>query len=534
MNKINGQDFKAMLINGANNLYNVYPEVDSLNVFPVPDGDTGTNMNLTFTNGIKEISNLNSTNIGEISKSFSRGLLMGARGNSGVILSQIFKGISNDLENLESVDSVGLAKAFSKGKAVAYKAVMRPVEGTILTVIREGSDATLKDVKHSNTILETMNMLVDHATVSLNNTPNLLPVLKEVGVVDSGGYGLLKIIEGMRDYMDNKIIEKVDSHGDIESSNVYIDNHEGQYGYCTEFIIKKDVNKSSFSENDFKAYLETIGDSIVVVEDDDIVKIHVHTLQPGLALEKAVTFGDMINIKIENMQEQALENNNFEAVKKEQEMAIIAVSTGSGIEDMFKELRVDYIISGGQTMNPSTSDFVEVIEKINSKNIIILPNNSNIVLAAKQAADISDKNVVVVESKSILQGMVACINYTPEASFEDNINNMNESLPTIKTGEVTYAIKDTTFSGHDIKKDDYLGINGKDLVKTGADLLEICHELIDSLVDDDSEIATLIFGEDLSSDDREEIISYIEDKYDLEIEEVDGKQPLYALYIGIE
>lgn len=536
MKKIDGIKFKSMLISAGNNLYNHYPEIDSLNVFPVPDGDTGTNMNLTFTSGVKEIANMHNDNIGDIAKSFSRGLLMGARGNSGVILSQIFKGISNELEGKDSVDSVGLAKALVKGKIIAYKAVMRPVEGTILTVIRESSDSLIEAVKRSNTINETLELLIGFAQVSLDNTPELLPVLKEVGVVDSGGYGLVKIFEGMQAYVLDSPIEKKDLSLETFNivSDVYVDNHDGQYGYCTEFIIKLDEEKEGYSEVGLKDFLESIGDSIVVVDDEDIVKVHVHTLDPGQALSQAVAFGDLINIKIENMQEQAITNEENK-IREQKEVAIIAVSSGSGLDKMFKELRVDLIVGGGQTMNPSTQDFIEAVEKVNAKNVFILPNNSNIILAAQQAAEVIEGvNVVVVPSKTLMQGMSACLNYNPDIPFTDNATNMNEGIGSIKSGEVTFAVKDTTFDGRKIKKNDFMAIAEKTVVENGRDKVKVTKTLIDKMIDADSELVTLVYGEDVKKNELNKLVSFIEENYDVELELVMGKQKLYSFYIGVE
>lgn len=536
MKKISGSEFKSMLISAGNNLYNYYPEIDALNVFPVPDGDTGTNMNLTFTSGIKEIANIHSADIGEIAKAFSRGLLMGARGNSGVILSQIFKGISNVLEGKESVGPVTLAKAFASGKKVAYKAVMRPVEGTILTVIRESSDNLLKDVKHSFTILEVLDHMVAHANTSLEKTPELLPVLKEVGVVDSGGFGLVKILEGMQAYLQDKPVEKsTDLNEQFNlGDDTFIDNHEGQYGYCTEFIIKIDKSKKGYTEQKLRDFLEEIGNSIVVVEDGDIVKVHVHTLDPGQALSKAITYGDLINLKIENMQEQAIKNPNIKS-KEPIDVGIIAVSSGEGINKMFKDLRVNTIVGGGQTMNPSTQDFIAAIEDLNAKKVIILPNNSNIILAAQQARDeIKGVDVAVIETKTIVQGMVACINYNPEFSFKENVDAMAESIGGIKSGEVTYAIKDTKFNGKNIKKNDFMAIAEKDVIATGKDKMKVVKKLVDHMIDDDSELVTIIYGEDVKKAEVGKLARQIENKKNVEVETVDGQQPLYSFYIGVE
>ena len=537
MKRINGSEFKSMLISGGNNLFNHYPEIDALNVFPVPDGDTGTNMNLTYSSGIKEIANLHSNNIGEVAKAFSRGLLMGARGNSGVITSQIFKGISNELEGKESVTSVDLAKAFHNGQKVAYKAVLKPVEGTILTVIRESSDKTLKEVKHSNKIQDVLEMMVEYANESLQKTPDLLPVLKEAGVVDSGGFGLVKILEGMKAYCFDGIIERGEATGNntfvIDPDN-FVDNHDGAYGYCTEFIILLN-EPEKFDEQKLKDDLAKIGDSIVVVNDDDIVKIHVHALEPGKALNHGTQLGDLVKIKIENMQVQADNNENIKKKPEAKEVAIIAVSSGEGVNDMFYDLRVDHIIGGGQTMNPSTNDFIEAIDKVNAKKVIILPNNSNIILAAQQAKDVVEEvDVQVIPSKSIIQGMVACINFNPAVDFEENVKDMTDSLSSVKDGEITYAVKNTIFGGHKISKNDFMAMLGKDIVSSGKDRLKVAKKLIDSMMDDSSELVTIIYGDDVEAAEVDAVALYAEENYDVEVEKIEGKQPLYSYYIGVE
>ena len=538
MKIISGSEYKSMLISGANNLFNYYPEVDTLNVFPVPDGDTGTNMNLTFSSGIKEIANLHSNEIGVIAKAFSRGLLMGARGNSGVILSQIFKGIALQLENKDNVGAVELAKAFVRGQKVAYKAVVKPVEGTILTVIREASNNTLHEIEHGATIKDVLLKLVDYGNVSLANTPNLLPVLKEVGVVDSGGFGFVKVLEGMLAYLEDQPVEKKDE-SDIQvnalDGDTFIDNHEGQYGYCTEFLIRLN-DKDTFDQDELSLYLteEVNGNSIVVVNDDDILKVHVHTLDPGKALSRAVEMGSLLKVKVENMQEQADNNDNFKPVQPK-EQVIIAVANGQGIVEMFKELRVDHVISGGQTMNPSTKEFIKAIKALKAKKVIILPNNANIIMAANQAKEsLDDIEVEVIPSKTIIQGMVACINYSPDHSFVDNVNNMNDSLATVKSGEVTFAIKNTKFGGHKINKNDYIGIFEKDVVASSNDLMAVTKSLIAEMVDDEAELVTLIYGAKVTEDVLENIVEFIGDEYDLEVEAINGAQPLYSFYIGVE
>lgn len=541
MEKIQGSTFKAMLESGANNLSNNYQAIDALNVFPVPDGDTGTNMNLTFTSGVKEVKATTLDNVGDIAKVLSKGLLMGARGNSGVILSQIFRGFAQAVEGKTDIDALTFAKAFVKGSEIAYKAVMRPVEGTILTVIRESSKATLsRTTKEKITEVEkVMDILVEEAKISLAKTPDLLPVLKEVGVVDSGGTGLTTIFEGFKAYLDGNPITAKEAEAVTNTAASALESEE--FGYCTEFIMR--LNKetiSTFSEDKLRKQLARIGESLVVVQDEDIVKVHVHTLMPGEALNMGQKYGEFIKLKIENMSEQH-ENlivNGKEPGKSEapvKEYGIIAVAAGQGLEDYFKELRVDLVVSGGQTMNPSTEDFVEAIKKVNAKHIIVLPNNSNIVMAANQAADIiEDKDVRVIPTKTIPQGISACIMFNPEASMEENMENMTEAVGNVKTGQVTYAIKDTTFDGLTINANDYMGILEKDIIVSEPGKLDVTKKLLDALVDEDSELVTLIVGEDVSEEEQGEIEAYIEDHFDAECETVNGGQPVYSFFIGVE
>lgn len=481
MKILSGKLFKEMVLCGANTLHNNHPEIDALNVFPVPDGDTGTNMSLTFLAGAKEIENLDSNNIGEISKKLSKGLLMGARGNSGVILSQIFRGVAMALQGHEEADAVLWAQALENGAKVAYKAVMRPVEGTILTVIREAGDAVVKYAKEGMEIEDVFSYFVKEAEISLEKTPELLPVLKEVGVVDSGGAGLLLVFTG---FMAALAGERVD-YVEIKSSSSAMDavaeveGGEEGYGYCTEFILRLEpslVNK--FKEDQLKKELARIpGESIVVVQDEDIVKVHVHTLKPGNALNIAQRFGEFVKLKIENMQEQAdtIQNNtksivgvddNTKPVQEAKETAIISVCAGDGLKDAFLELHCDYVVSGGQTMNPSAEDMVQAIKNLNAKNVIILPNNSNIVMTAQQTATIleDEVNVIVIPTKTIPQGLSACIMFNPDAALDDNVAEMNEAIKNVKTGQVTFAIKDTVIDGVEIKANDYMALVEKDIV----------------------------------------------------------------------
>lgn len=545
MMTLKAADFLAILESGANNLTNQHREIDALNVFPVPDGDTGTNMNLTFSAGVKEVLNHNSTHVGQLAKVFSRGLLMGARGNSGVILSQIFRGFSQSVADKPELDAKDLALAFDNGKKVAYKAVMRPVEGTILTVLRLAAEETLSYVNQSNelNVEDTLNYFITQAEIALNKTPEMLPVLKEVGVVDSGGAGLLVILQGMQAALEGKPIQSVVSKTESSAPVQAQFDHE-EFGYCTEFIIQlNDKSVKYFKENTFVKELEKLGDSLVVVHDEDLVKVHIHTLTPGDALNLGQRYGEFAKLKIENMAQQheaivhdsITQNVNDKKGYDYKETTIVSVSAGDGLAEYFKELRVDVCVSGGQTMNPSTEDFVAVINDLNCKNVVILPNNSNIVLAAKQVIDlIEDKHVVVLESKSIPEGIAACIAYNPEVDIEENVENMQEAINNTKSGQVTYAIKDTTYDSMPIKAGDYMAISGKKIVLTSPNQEEALISVVDDLVEDDSEIITLIVGQDGLLDKAQELAEDFEDKYDVEVEIVEGGQPVYSYMVGVE
>lgn len=533
---INSELLKKMISNGANNLANSYDEIDKLNVFPVPDGDTGTNMSLTFTSGANDALKVNSNKISDIAKALSKGLLMGARGNSGVITSQIFRGFYQALEENETINGLQLANAFVNGSRVAYKAVMRPVEGTILTVIREASDKTLLYASEKENISchDVMKKMVEEAKISLNKTPELLPVLKEVGVVDSGGAGLVKILEGFLATFDGVNIERKENTASSNESKVSeLENDE--FGYCTEFIIRLDENKlDSFKEEKLKDRLSKLGNSLVVVRDEEIVKVHVHTLKPGDALNVGQRYGEFVKLKIENMQEQHENVIVSSKTNEKSKYALISVAAGEGLVSMFNELRVDYVISGGQTMNPSTEDFVEAIKKINAEHIFIMPNNSNIVLAAKQAAEVmEDEDIHVIETKTIPQGLCACMMFNPEVDVETNVKEMSDAVANVITGQVTYAIKDTTFDGVDIKAKDYMGIKEKDIVCSVKEKEIATKKLIDSMITSDSEIMTIIAGEDTSDEELEEICKYVEDK-GIEVEASRGDQPVYSYILGLE
>lgn len=554
MKIIDGNLFKKMVITGATVLHNNHPEIDALNVFPVPDGDTGTNMSLTFSAGASEIEKLDSNDIFEVSKKLSKGLLMGARGNSGVILSQIFRGISMAFEGKKEVNAVELAQALQNGAKVAYKAVMRPVEGTILTVIRESSEAVVKYAQEGMDIEDVFSFFVKEAEESLERTPELLPVLKEVGVVDSGGAGLLLVFTGFMAGLAGEEIERIEIKGDAQKEalvDVESDSEEG-YGYCTEFIIRLDPGKIKvFKEENLRNELERLpGNSIVVVQDEDIVKVHVHTLKPGNALNAAQRYGEFVKLKIENMQEQhntILEANSATSVanaspnetkpsQPEKEVSIISVAAGDGIKDMFLELHCDYVVSGGQTMNPSAEDIVEAIRNVNAKHVIILPNNSNIVMTAQQAAIILEDeiDVQVVPSKTIPQGLSACIMFNPEVSLEENLEEMKEAIANVKTGQVTFAIKDTNIDGVDIKANQYMALCEKEITACVPSKIDALKETLNGLVDDDAEIITLICGEDVTEDEVAEVEAYVEENYEAELECVDGKQPVYSFIVGVE
>ena len=556
MRTLNGQSLKSMFISGANNLYNHYPEIDALNVFPVPDGDTGMNMNLTLTSGSKEIQNRNDTNIFEIAKTFSRGLLMGARGNSGVITSQIFRGFSQGLDGKTEVDAIGFSNAFEKGVEVAYKAVVHPVEGTILTVIRESSHVLHKSVKEGMSIEKAMDILIKEAKESLKRTPDLLPILKEVGVIDSGGAGLIKIFEGMRSALDGNVIERsqatsTDKDNPLIAAGAAMEDEE--FGYCTEFIMSlgPDSVKKPFNEKRFTTILGSHGNSLVVVHDEDIVKVHVHTMNPGEILTYAQQFGEFLKLKIENMTEQHHALETGAAVEAHQDLveepakdqpkekfAMIAVSAGDGIDEFFKEIGIKVIVKGGQTMNPCAEDFLEAIKKANAENIFIFPNNSNIVMAASQACEmIEDKeiNAYVIPSKTIPQGITSSIMFNPEATAEENFREMKSALKNVKSGEVTFSIRDSEINGVQVKKDDFIGIFEKDIVVDNPNKIMATKELLSHMLDDDSSIVTILVGQDVSKEDAQEVKNFLEEKYsDVDVDMRDGGQPVYSFLIGVE
>lgn len=577
MKTIDATTLKGMYISAANNLYNHYPEIDQLNVFPVPDGDTGMNMNLTVTSGAKEIQNREFDDLHAVASNFSRGLLMGARGNSGVITSQIFRGFAQGCEGKKTLNAIDLAKAMVSGKEVAYKAVMKPVEGTILTVIRESSAALKEFVKKGTTIEEAFDYFLEQAKKSLEHTPELLPVLKEVGVVDSGGAGLVRIIEGMASAVHGHIIERnadvatAEPAAPLYAGAKLSEDDEEAYGYCTQFILRLDDGKTPgkkpFNEKNFMRFLSAHGKSLVTVRDEEIVKVHVHALSPGMMLNYAQQFGEFVTIIIENMSE---EHHNIEkgykatdylkalegdgAKKKEQvlpepeeenpsldkDMALISVCSGAGLEEMFKELGVDEIVSGGQTMNPSTEDFVKAIKKTRARNVLILPNNSNIVMAASQAADVmegSEIKVKVVQSKTIPQGIASAMMYNPEGDLESVYSEMKSALKTIRSGSVTYAIKDTEIEGVHITKGFYMAMKDKNIVSCVKDKLEALFDLSESLLRrGEPSIITVIAGEDVTDEEASKAREVLEERYgdEIEVDVKRGGQPVYSFLVGVE
>ena len=551
MKSINSKLLQEMLISGANNLYNHYPEIDALNVFPVPDGDTGMNMNLTMASGAKEIQNRNDTDVHQIAVAFSKGLLMGARGNSGVITSQIFRGFAQALEGSKTINANLLADAFDNGSKVAYKAVMRPVEGTILTVIRESSASLKNYVKDDTDIIDAFKYFLSEAKASLKHTPELLPVLKEVGVVDSGGAGLVKILEGMLSALSGKFIAKKEiSRGQTDNS-AQQSMESDEFGYCTEFILRLDPeNKKPFIESRFKSVLSNHGNSLVVVRDDDIVKVHVHTLAPGAVLTYGQSFGEFIKLKIENMTEQHTslqEKKEGEQVPEEpvqelhneptKEVAMVSVAAGKGVEEAFKELGVDAIITGGQTMNPSINDIVKAIKDTDAKTVYVFPNNSNIVMAALQAKDVlhDEIDVVVVQSKTIPQGVAAVSQFSPDLSVSENLSNMKEVIAHISSGEVTYAVKDTTMNGVSIKKNDFMAIANKKVICCESKPEKALLKMLKKMIRDDSYLATIFVGEGVSEKILNQLKKDLPEQYpEVEFDIRRGDQPVYNYLVGIE
>lgn len=550
--------FISMLEVGGNRLSENAEYVNSLNVFPVPDGDTGTNMNLTYTSGIERVIKQHSDTVGEVGEDLAKGLLMGARGNSGVILSQLFRGFAKAIEGKTTIEAQDFANAFQRGIDTAVKAVMKPVEGTILTVARDSAAAGMQKAEQTDDIIEVMTAVLEEAQTSLENTPNLLPVLKEVGVVDSGGQGLVYIYHGFLESLTGESIPV--KSADPNKANVTelahqenffntahsVASEDIHYGYCTEIMVKIGEGETVTDEFDydtFRNHLDGIGDSLLVVSDDEIVKVHVHTETPGEVMNYGQKFGSLVKIKVDNMRLQHDDildgkgSNQAESTPavERTNLAIIAVAAGEGIENLFKDLGVKSIISGGQTMNPSTNDILDAINKANADNVIILPNNKNIIMAANQAVEVSEIPAAVVETKYISQGLTAMLGYNPDGTLEDNKAAMVAEMANVTSGQVTVAVRDTTVDGLEIHKDHFMGIIDGKIVSEDADLVKESINMVNAMIDEDKELVTLIFGEETDQATAELIAEAVESaNEDIEVEIVDGGQPVYHFLASVE
>lgn len=549
VNTINAELLSKMFLAGAANIEAKKEFINELNVFPVPDGDTGTNMSLTIMAAAKEVAALDKPNMEALAKAISSGSLRGARGNSGVILSQLFRGFTKAIKETKEIDVLTLANACVKAKETAYKAVMKPKEGTILTVARGIADKAVELAETVDDLEEFIPQVIAHAEEVLAKTPEMLPVLKEAGVVDSGGQGLLEVLKGAYDAFLGKEIDYTQI-APSASVNVKVSaetNADIKFGYCTEFIIMTEKEFTDNDEREFKAFLESIGDSIVCVADDEIVKIHVHTNDPGLAIQKALTYGQLTRMKIDNMREEHEEKliRDAEKVAQEQkakekaeqkEFGFIAVSIGEGLNEIFKELGVDYIIEGGQTMNPSTDDMLQAIDEVNAKHVFIFPNNKNITLAANQAKSlVEDKDVIVIPTKTVPQGITAIINFVPDMSAEENEEAMLDAIQYVKTGQVTYAVRDTHIDDKEIHKDDIMGIGDSGILAVGTDIAGTTKEMLAELVDDDSELISVYYGAEVSEEDAMKLTEELEELYpNVDIDTHLGGQPIYYYVISVE
>lgn len=560
---INSKLLARMFLAGAKNLDSKKDWINELNVFPVPDGDTGTNMTMTIMSAAKEVSSLTEPTMAELAKAISSGSLRGARGNSGVILSQLFRGFCKVIKEYDEIDVTILCEACQKAVETAYKAVMKPKEGTILTVAKGAAEKALELSDETEDVVTFVEGVIKQAEYVLDQTPEMLPVLKQAGVVDSGGQGLVQVLKGAYDALIGKEIDYTIEGAPTGAAPAKISAEteaEIKFGYCTEFIIVLNAPMSDNEEHAYKAFLESIGDSIVVVADDEIVKTHVHTNDPGLALQKALTFGSLSKIKIDNMREehqeklikdsqklaaqQKAEEEAYEAAQADEkisnmpakEMGFVSVSIGEGMNEVFRGLGVDYLIEGGQTMNPSTEDMLNAIEHVNAKTVFILPNNKNIIMAANQAVDlVEDKQIIVIPTKTIPQGITALVNYIPDHSAEENKEQMMAEIENVKTGQVTYAVRDTEIDGKTIKQNDFMGIGDKSILSVGTDLRATTLEMVDAMVDEDSAIVSIYFGSDSDEDSANELAAAIEEKYpDVEVEVNDGGQPIYYYVISVE
>ena len=548
---INTELLQKMFLAGAANLEAKKEFINELNVFPVPDGDTGTNMTLTILSAAKEVKALENPDMVAIAKAISSGSLRGARGNSGVILSQLLRGFTKEIREHKEIDTITLAKACERATATAYKAVMKPKEGTILTVAKGASQKAAELAETTEDLDTFISEVINYAQEVLEKTPEMLPVLKEAGVVDSGGQGLLEVMRGAYDAFQGKEIDYSAIEASAGTKMVKPSEQaetEIKFGYCTEFIIMLEKEFTAKDETEFKAYLESIGDSIVCVADDDIVKIHVHTNDPGLAIQRALTYGQLSRMKIDNMREEHQERlikdaeklaaQQAEAKKAEprKEVGFIAVSIGEGMNEIFRELGADYIIEGGQTMNPSTEDMLNAIDQVNAEHIFILPNNKNIILAANQAQTLTeDKDIIVVPSKTVPQGITAIINYMPDADAQTNLEAMIEGIGNVKTGQVTYAVRDTHIYDKEIHEGDIMGIGDSGILAVGQSVEETTKEMLAQLVDEDTELISLYYGQDVQEESAENFAQEIEDLYpDVDVDVHSGGQPIYYYVLSVE
>ena len=554
MRTANAQLLKVALLSGAKELEAKKEWINELNVFPVPDGDTGTNMTMTIMAAAKEVAAIENPTMENVAKALSSGSLRGARGNSGVILSQLFRGFTKEIKECTEIDVLVLANAFTRATETAYKAVMKPKEGTILTVARGMADKAVELAAETDDIVEFLEKVIAHGDYVLSQTPEMLPVLKQAGVVDSGGQGLMQVMKGALDGLlgkgipfDAVVAQTAQKAAPVGAARDDIDTADIKFGYCTEFIINVEHAYDDDEELKFKAFLESIGDSIVVVSDEDVVKVHVHTNNPGLAIERALTYGSLSRMKIDNMREEHNERLEMaasaapvqEAPKAEEprkEYGFIAVSVGEGLSEIFQGIGADYMIEGGQTMNPSTEDMLNAIDKVNADVIYILPNNKNIILAAEQAKYlVEDKQIIVVPSKTIPQGIAALINFMPDSSPEENLDGMVEEMGRVRTGQITYAVRNTSIDGMEIREGDIMGIGDSGMLAVGQEIEATVLETVKRMVDEDSELISVYFGADVSEEDAEALVEKIQEEYpDCEVELNNGGQPVYYYLLSVE
>ncbi|MCY8199365.1 DAK2 domain-containing protein [Bacillus subtilis] len=548
---LDGRTFAEMILAGAQNLSQNASAVDALNVFPVPDGDTGTNMNLSMTSGAREVEQMDTDDIGKVGSALSKGLLMGARGNSGVILSQLFRGFSKSIETKKEINALEFAAALQAGVDMAYKAVMKPVEGTILTVAKDAAKKAMILAEKETDITALMIAVTEEAEASLNRTPELLPVLKEVGVVDSGGKGLLCVYEGFLASLKGEtvpqkaVLPSLDDMVNAEhhkSAQSMMNTEDIEFGFCTEVMVRLDQTKREFDEGTFRQDLSQFGDSLLVIADESLAKVHIHAEEPGNVLNYAQHYGELIKIKIENMREQHTSIISQESKPADNETppakqpyGIVTVAMGEGISDLFKSIGASVVIEGGQTMNPSTEDIVDAVKSVNAETVFILPNNSNIIMAANQAASVVDEQVFVIPAKTVPQGMSALLAFNPDQEAEANEANMLSAIQQVKSGQVTYSVRDTHIDGKDIKKGDFMGILNGTIIGTSENQLSAAKMLLSEMIGEDDEIVTILYGEDASQEEAEQLEAFLSEKYEeIEVEIHNGKQPLYSYIVSAE